>query len=178
MPTVGELADFLKSARYQVGQIRQAYGDASPAWVARDSAGFIAFTNDLNAADTAIDAVMSTAQTLVNLTPNALMSVTPAGPDGAVFHALGAALKPYQDLFRRLTDAGTAQGAPPIDMSANPQPTAPDLDLQTFVAANKVTTQIDTTAAAAGSAVSSGLRPYAIGAAVVGGLVLAAKLFL
>jgi hypothetical protein len=170
--TVGELSDFLKSARYQVTAIRQGYADISPAWVARDAASFVAFTNDLANADADFDATASSAQTEINLTPGFLLSLAPA----LSWADLVSALRPYDDLYRRLVND---QGAK-IDMSQNPQPTAPDLDLQTLAVATVATKAIDKAGAAAADVAGSlwsAAKPYVIaGACLLGvGVVVSAK---
>jgi hypothetical protein len=163
--TVGELADFLKSVRYQATQIRQGYADASPAWAARDAKSFEAFTNDIHAADLALDDAAASSQSEINLTPGFLMDISPA----LSWNNLRDAFAPYDGLYKRLVNE---QGAK-IDMSQNPQPTAPDVDLQTFIAADTATKAIDRAGAGAVDLAGSlwaKAKPYVIGGACLLGV--------
>lgn len=173
MPTVGELADLIKSYDYQVSQMRAAYADASPTWVQQDQAGFIAFTNDWQPANDAYDNARNNAQSLVNITPSLAMNVTPAGPDGAVYHALADTFAPFQGLYGRLTDFT----GKPVDFSQNPQPTAPDVDLNAMNTSTKVLQTVGVPNSLIGMApnpkgnpVWNAVKPYVVGAGVLSGL--------
>jgi len=179
IPTVGELADLIKSYDYQVGQMRQAYADASPTWVQKDAAGYEAFTNDWQPANDAYDNARSNAQQVVNITPSLAMNITPAGPDGAVYHALSDTFKPFQDLYGRLTDFT----GKPVDFSQNPQPTAPDVDISALQGTTKVLQGVGVPNSLlgmkpnpAGNPIVNAVKPYLVGAAVFAGVVALYKI--
>jgi hypothetical protein len=166
--TIAELQDLVNLWTYRMAQLTKAYADFSPAWVAKDSAAFIDWTNDWNVLQkryaTALDAANSAIlMARLNITtPNYLIAAQPQY-DGMA-KAMRACYPPdgcpvakgdWDDLFNRLTVAARSLGAsPPVD--APPQPTATDADRKAFAS----TAGIDVAAQATGAqAASTGPLP-------------------
>jgi len=145
--TVAELQDIMASWAYRMQQLGQAYANISPAWVARDSATYIAWTNDWNAIQTRYNAALKQAQTAVTLasinvlTPNSLI---PAQLEYAgLMKAMRQSYPPdggpqtkgdFDDLNLRLSAAAALLGVQPPQYANMPQPVATDVAQQIFAA--------------------------------------------
>jgi hypothetical protein len=147
--TVAELQDIMASWAYRMQQLGQAYANISPAWVARDSASYVAWTNDWNALQARYTAALKQAQSAVTtatinvFTPNSLI---PAQTEyTGLMKAMRQSYPPdggpqtkgdFDDLNLRLNAAATLLGTPaaaPV-YPAMPQPTATDVAQQVFAA--------------------------------------------
>lgn len=147
--TIAELQDIMASWAYRMQQLGQAYANISPAWVARDNASFIAWTNDWNALQARYNAALKQAQTAVTLatvnvfTPNSLI---PAQLEyTGLMKAMRQSYPPdggpqtkgdFDDLNLRLSAASTLLGTPAAAPTypAMPQPQATDVAQQVFAA--------------------------------------------
>jgi len=152
--SVAELQDLLALWQYRMGQLGQAYANASPSWVAKDPSAFIDFTNDWNALQARYAAALKAAQTALGMAsyyyvtvPNSLI------PANAEYVGLMKAMRqcappdgcPVQkgdwaDLFARLSAVTQVIDHPP-------QPKATDADVQAF----KATAQADVVAQVSGA---------------------------
>jgi hypothetical protein len=152
--TTGELQDAVNLWTYRMKQLAQAYADFSPAWVARDQAGYIAWTNDWTALQTRMSAALADANATFTLTPaqtryDALAKAARAcyPPDGCP-----VVKGDWSDLFDRLNAAKAASGSPAV-VDNPPQPTAVDYDIQAF----KATAPVDVVAQVTGAQLSGPL---------------------
>jgi hypothetical protein len=145
--TVAELQDIMSSWDYKMKQLGQAYANISPAWVARDSASYVAWTNDWNALQARYNAALKQAQSAVTtatinvFTPNSLI---PAQVEYTnLMKAMRQSYPPdggpqtkgdFDDLNLRLSAAATLLGTQPPQYPAMPQPAATDVAQQVFAA--------------------------------------------
>jgi hypothetical protein len=139
--TVAELRDWLSALDYQAGQIANAHGAFAPTWKVRDAAALShweedwqAFVARYGAARAKARAAIARAQFEIGV-PDSLIPVEDEwnGVQHALTKTPGTTSKgDFQDLYNRLA----AAQAKPIDMSATPQPTATDADLNVFKAAD------------------------------------------
>ncbi len=149
MHTVAELADLVAAERYQLGQFLSI--QACPAWAAADPAGYGAWAADVFDTAAKLSAAIEAAQSIIDLTPAAVASVTPTRAiTGLVdlWQALVDAAHPFVDLARRFIAAGFC---PFPDMRGMPQPKAPDLDLRAYVWSDAAAKKIEDVGAGMGS---------------------------
>ena len=148
MHTVAELADLLAAERYQLAQFDAI--KACPAWAEADPAGYGAWAADVFDASAKLAAAIETAQSVVDFTPAAIASVTPAraisGPLD-LWQSLLDAAHPFVDLCRRFMVAGFC---PMPSMAGMPQPKAPDLDLRAYIWTDAAAKKIESAAGALG----------------------------
>lgn len=157
--SVAELSDLIALWKQRVAALDAWYAAASPLWVNKDSAAFIAFTNDRVALENRYAGALSAAQTAVTaaalaiFTPNA--TIPAQVPYDALMKAMRQCYPPdgcpttkgdYADLMTRANAVSPSLGIPgPLDPA--PQPTAVDVDQQIFA----VTAPVDPVAQITGA---------------------------
>lgn len=170
--SIGDLRDLVAQTQARVAELDRWYGQASPIWVNKNSAAFVAFTNDRVAFRARIDPAMAKAQQALTvakfsiMTPDALIGATDEytgimkamrqcyPPDGCTI-----AKGDWVDLFNRAAAVAPSLGiAVPTDKAI--QPTAADISSAIFAA----TSGIDVVAQVTG-AQSTATGPLPQGAA-------------
>jgi hypothetical protein len=154
--TVADLADMVRVALYEAGQVNSAV-EACTEWLKADPAGFNDYASRVSATLNDLAKPLAAAQSLIDSVPEFLRGITPL---------LGSE---YADLIawrRRLHDLdGEFRAAPhgcvPPDYSKMPQPTAPDPDLTILHGTQAVTRPIDQGIASA-SALAQSRTPYLV----------------
>jgi hypothetical protein len=141
MHTVAELADLVAAERYQLAAFLSI--QACPPWAAADPVGYGTWAAAVFDAAAKLSAAIELAQSVIDLTPSAVASVTPAraltGPVD-LWQGLVDAAHPFVDLSRRFIAAGFC---PFPDMRGMPQPKAPDLDLKGYVWADAAAKKVE-----------------------------------
>jgi hypothetical protein len=166
MHTVGELADLIAAETYQL----TALGAMKPCakWAAADPVGYGTWAAAVFDTSASLTKAIAQAQSVVDVTPSSLWSVTPAhgvlDPFLDPWGDLIAAAHPMGDLIRQFIQAGYCV---PPDMSGMPQPKSPDLDLSAYRWTDMAAKKIEKVADAIGST----------GGGVVIGIVIAVGLF-
>lgn len=133
--TVHELDDLLKALSYEVDQISRASADCA-AWKQRDPQGYSAWTSEWSKFIAEWAHVSHVAMRRVELTPHATWDYVPLEDD---YQRLLRAFQPSHELERRFLRESQCT----VTMSAVPQPTAPDFDLQAYQAADSATKWIE-----------------------------------
>lgn len=167
--TVGELHDLLAAKAYEVGQINAGATSCAAVWAAADPVGCGQWAGEFYDANQAFATAQKSAQQVLDFTPQAIWSITPAG---LAWDQVINASHPFQALFNRMMESRHCS-AP--DFSQMPQPTASDLDLRVFKVTDVATKKIEGAATSVASAVSSRGNWFALGLAVALGAVVLLK---
>jgi hypothetical protein len=167
--TIGELHDLLAAKAYEVGQINAAATACGPAWAGADPTSYGQWAGELYDANQAFASAQKGAQQVLDFTPHAIWSFTPAG---IAWDQVIQASHPFQGLLDRMMQSGHCT-AP--DFSQLPQPTASDIDLRAFQVTDTATKKIEGAASSVASAVSSRENWFALGLAVALGAVVLLK---
>lgn len=153
IPTMGELRDFVAAQKYQLAQLADVEG--CPAWAAADAQGYGAWAGEMHDAKAGLLAAIGYAEESYSLVPESLMNLTPNNVATVLvvgmaspWDKLKAAAHPFGDLARRFIAAGYC---PWPDMSAMPQPKAPDVDLHAYLWADTAAKNVEGAAKAIGS---------------------------
>lgn len=133
--TVHELDDLVKAHNYHVDQLTKASANCS-AWKQRDPQGYAAWSTDFTQAAANWAHVSHVAMNRIDLTPQSMRDYVPLESD---YQAVLTAFHPFDDLTLRFTRDSQCS----VDMSATPQPQAPDADLQAYQTADAATKWID-----------------------------------
>ncbi len=163
--TIHELDDLLKALSYEVDQIAKASADCA-GWKQRDPQGYSAWTNELSKVMAEWAHVSHVAMRRVELTPHATWDYVPLEGD---YQRLLRAFQPFHELVRRFMRESQCT----VTMSAVPQPTAPDFDLQAYQTADAATKWVEGKAVNF-TATSKRVLPIVLGGV---GLAMAAVLF-
>jgi hypothetical protein len=170
--SAGDLKDLVAQAALRVAALDRWYAQASPIWVNKNSAAFVAFTNDRVALHSRFDPALAKAQSLLTVAKYSVMTPDVVIPATDEYTALAKAMRQsyppdggpttkgdWQDLFTRAVQVSPSLGIPaPTDKTI--QPTAADLSGAAFAQTAGVDVVAQTTG---GQATSTG--PLSTGAA-------------
>jgi hypothetical protein len=179
--SVAELQDAMTLWSTRMSTMTQKFADMSPAWVARDSGGYTAWTNDWNKLQARYKTALDAANSVVLQAKLSVFTPNSAIPAQAEYDGLAKAMRQcyppdgcptvasdWADLFNRMTAAAQMLSVPvPTDTVV--QPTATDLGQQVFAATAPLDAVAQATGAQEAGPLPTGLAKALQGAPNLGG---------